>query len=145
MYTNNEDIMVKLVEKIHFNKDILELQNICIVDRNRKYLISWNGVKWTRNKYNNIAFEIFDKCLTYVLNNITELKKLTNNKEIFDAKILYLKKLKDTYIYNKEYKIYEDDITNLNYTKNLKKIRNDIINKIEDVLYNGREFINKNI
>jgi hypothetical protein len=79
-------IPCKLIEKMHFNNDYPEFQNVCITDKNRKYALLWNGDNWQCKKYENIGFDMLDRCLCLITDRMEQIEKGIDDKKALNIK-----------------------------------------------------------
>lgn len=140
MSSTGAGIPCSLIEKLHFNKDYPEYQNVCITDRNRKYALLWNGHKWLKHKYDELGIDMMDKCLYLISDRMDELENLVVDKKTFGIKKKALDRLENI---NIDDEVNDEEDENIAKIKALErqKFRKKASNKIEEFMYNNRNII----
>jgi hypothetical protein len=139
--SNEENMIINLIEKLHFNKDYPEYQNVCITDRNRKYALFWNGKKWLKHKYEEIGIDMLDRCLYLISDRMDEIEKIVVDKRIFDIKKKVLDKLENIGIEDEVDSSDEDVNAIKSKAIEIHKFRKKASDKIEEFMYNNRDIV----
>jgi hypothetical protein len=143
MSSTGTGIPCSLIEKLHFNKDYPEYQNVCITDLNRKYALIWNGKKWMKHKYEDIGIDMLDRCLCLISDRMDEIEKIVVDKKTFNIKKKALDRLEN--INSDDEAENSDEDENITRLKILdrQKSRKKASDKITEILHNNRDLINK--
>jgi hypothetical protein len=139
MSATGASIPCELIKKLHFNNDYPEFKNICITDKNRKYILFWDGDKWIHHKCNDIGFDMLDRCLCLISNRMEQLEKIVVDKKRFSKRQETFNKLEkidsDEEISNSS----EDEKEIQQKINNRRLFRKQASDKIEETLYNERK------
>ena len=142
MSSTGAGIPCSLIEKLHFNKDYPEYQNVCITDMNRKYALLWNGKKWLKHKCEDIGTDMLDRCLCLISDRMDEIEKIVVDKKTLNIKKKALDKLENINSENEASDSDEDKQTTKLKAIERQKFRKKASDKIEEFLYNNRDLIN---
>jgi uncharacterized C2H2 Zn-finger protein len=118
IFTKFNSMIPMLIELIHFNKDKPENKNVYISNIRSKHAYMYDGANWILRNKNELIDDIYDKKCIIIIEKYEDLKNILNNNTMRNL---------DRFVEKYDEKCVKDNI----------------LDRIELLLYNNRNMVNK--